>query len=147
MSLAMIQRLVISGCRGVRIDIDRTVAPCLSALLGRTAATWTTFPRAVPRRPLHDSAIRSERVNPRENGCGVADDISAFQLKKRPSRRSRSVISDRISQSDGWTVKALTTAEEYNLEALAYGLLDQQLYVPSKISTSANRRINPEFAK
>jgi len=33
-------------------------------------------------------------------------------------------------------VRALTTAEEYNLENLAYGLLDQQLYVPSKISTN-----------
>jgi len=37
-------------------------------------------------------------------------------------------------------VKALATAEEYNLEALAYGLLDQQLYVPSKISTSTDRK-------
>jgi len=37
-------------------------------------------------------------------------------------------------------VKALTTAEEYNLEALAYALLDQQLYIPSKISTSTSRK-------
>lgn len=35
-------------------------------------------------------------------------------------------------------MKALATAEEYNLEALAYGLLNQQLYVPNKISTSTN---------
>ncbi len=39
-----------------------------------------------------------------------------------------------------WTVKALATAEEYNLETLAYGLLNQQLYIPSKISTSTSRK-------
>jgi len=33
-------------------------------------------------------------------------------------------------------VRALTTAEEYNLENLAYGLLEQQLYIPNQICTN-----------
>lgn len=95
-------------------------------------------------------------------------DISTLQIKKRPPRRNRAVVNDdkapkssvsspeRGSILNGkktciyyekenfpllhqaWNVKALATAEEYNLEALAYGLLNQQLYIPSKISTSTN---------
>jgi len=42
-------------------------------------------------------------------------------------------------------VKALSTAEEYNLENLAYGLLDQRLYVPSKISTNCKYFLHPDF--
>lgn len=40
-----------------------------------------------------------------------------------------------------WNVKALATAEEYNLEALAYGLLNQQLYIPNKISMSTTNGV------
>ncbi|XP_077254923.1 required for meiotic nuclear division protein 1 homolog isoform X1 [Temnothorax americanus] len=142
MSLAMIQRLVIASCRG-KIDIDglRRVASSPGILHGRTAVINTWFPpthytRVIHRKPFHDSAIRSERINAKENEREVVDNISTFQIKKGPSRRNRVAISDKVLKSNAWSAKALATAEEYNLEALAYGLLDQQLYIPSKISTS-----------
>lgn len=99
MNLAMIQRLVISGCRS-KIDINayRMVAPSLSVLHGRTEVIKAGFP--VPHtcmihgKSFHDSTIRSEKINSKESGCGIADNVSTFQMKTRPSRRNRTIISD-----------------------------------------------------
>jgi len=138
----MIQRLVVSSCRGkINIDAYRRVASSLSVSYGRIAVIRPEFPAhytCTIHRFLHDSAIRSEKINPKANGCDIVDTISTFQIKKSPSRRNRIVINDTILKPNTWSVKALATAEEYNLEDLAYGLLDQQLYIPSKISTSTN---------
>lgn len=140
----MIQRLVISSCRG-KIDINafRRIKSSLSILQQSAAVIKTGFPVnrtcIIHKRSFHNSANYLEKINSKKNGIGVINDISTFQIKKRPSRRNRIVMNDdKILRPNTWTVKALATAEEYNLETLAYGLLDQQLYVPSKISTSTN---------
>ncbi|KAF7990615.1 hypothetical protein HCN44_000420 [Aphidius gifuensis] len=64
--------------------------------------------------------------------------ILGIQLKKRPVRKSKTLILDDadISQSGFWNVKGLATAEEYNLESLAEDLFKQNLYVTKKINTS-----------
>ncbi|XP_011695110.1 PREDICTED: uncharacterized protein LOC105454280 isoform X1 [Wasmannia auropunctata] len=149
MSLAMIQRIAISSCRG-KVDIDayrRILLPSLSVLRERTAVTEAgssvCHACVIHKRPFHESTIlrELERINPKESGISVTDDISTFQMNKRPARRSRVVIKDdKTPKSNAWSVKALTTAEEYDLETLAYGLLDQQLYIPDKISTSTNQQ-------
>ncbi|XP_014476170.1 PREDICTED: required for meiotic nuclear division protein 1 homolog isoform X2 [Dinoponera quadriceps] len=80
--------------------------------------------------------LHTNQLKENEDATG---NISTLQIKKRLPRRNKAVISDdKTPENDVWNVKALVTAEEYNLEALAYGLLTQQLYVPNKISTSTN---------
>lgn len=99
MNLAMIQRLVISNCRG-KIDIDayRRIVPSLNILRGRTAAIKAGFPVyhtcTIHKRLFHDSTIRLEKINPKGNGIGIINNISMFKIKKTSSRRSRVVIND-----------------------------------------------------
>ncbi|KAL6258738.1 hypothetical protein P5V15_010688 [Pogonomyrmex californicus] len=140
MSIAIIQRLVIASCRHkIDVDIYRRIVPCLSIFRARTE-----FPvhdvSLTHKRYLHDSTICLEKFHLKENVNGITDNISTLQIKKRPSRRNRSLINDGFKnpKPNTWSVKALVTAEEYDLENLAYGLLDQQLYIPNKISTSTN---------
>lgn len=43
-------------------------------------------------------------------------------------------------------MKALATAEEYDLEALMHGLLQQNLYIPTEIRSSNNRKQTKDFS-
>nr|XP_050870137.1 required for meiotic nuclear division protein 1 homolog isoform X2 [Vespula vulgaris] len=62
-----------------------------------------------------------------------------MNLKKRPIWKNKSVVGEEVSLIPGaWIIKALATAEQYNLESLEIGLLNQQLYIPHKICTSTN---------
>lgn len=96
MNLAIIQRLVISGCRG---KIDRRVAS--SILYGRTVIK-AGFPAhyMIHGKSFHDFTTRSEKLNSKENECDIADNASAFQMKTRSSRRNRTIISDTILKSN-----------------------------------------------
>ncbi|KAK0097080.1 hypothetical protein PV326_003369 [Microctonus aethiopoides] len=58
------------------------------------------------------------------------------QLKKRPLRKKKLISDKETSLSGFFSVKAMTTAEEYNLENLLKGLLSQDLYVPKTIHTT-----------
>ncbi|EFN85720.1 hypothetical protein EAI_11581 [Harpegnathos saltator] len=141
MSLAMIQRFALScGKRAIDTNACRRIAsswhltrrkppPEHVRLLARH--TYTIHTR------LHHSTL-SLYVNKLKQNADV-DDIPTLQIKKRPPRKNKAVISDENTPKiNTWDVKALATAEEYNLEALTNGLLSQQLYIPSKISTSNN---------
>ncbi|XP_008203478.1 required for meiotic nuclear division protein 1 homolog [Nasonia vitripennis] len=69
---------------------------------------------------------------------GIQENISALQMKKRPLRKKKTVTDEDETTMPGfWTVKALATADEYNLESLMDGLLKQNLYTPMEIRTSA----------
>lgn len=75
------------------------------------------------------------------NKKGIQENISALQLKKRPIRKHKSVVREEASLIPGvWIIKAMATAEQYNLEGLEIGLLNQQLYIPHKICISTNRK-------
>ncbi|XP_015592886.1 required for meiotic nuclear division protein 1 homolog isoform X2 [Cephus cinctus] len=70
---------------------------------------------------------------------GIQENISVLQMKKRPLRKKRPVVEDEERPLPGfWNVKAVATAEEYNLEELMDGLLEQNLYIPRKICTTSN---------
>jgi len=58
----------------------------------KTFPIYRTY--TIYKRHFHNSAICLEKINPKENGIDVIDNISTFQIKKRPSRRNRAVISD-----------------------------------------------------
>jgi len=98
MNLAIIQRLVISGCRG---KIDRRVVS--SILYGRTvikAGFPVHYARMIHGKSFHDFTVRSEKLNSKENECDITDNASAFQMKTRSSRRNRTIISDTILKSN-----------------------------------------------
>lgn len=118
MSLAMIQRLVISSWRG-KVDIDayRRIVPTLNILRETTTVIKAVFPVhhtcITHKRPFYDSAVCLEKINSKENGAGIIDNISTFQIKKRPSRRNRVIINDdKIPKSN---VSSLCQDEELKL--------------------------------
>jgi len=95
MILAMIQRLVISNRRG-KIDIDtyRRIIPSLNILREKTAAIkaeFSIYMCIAHKKHFYNSTIYLDKV--KENGIGV-NNISTFQIKKRPSRRNRAIIND-----------------------------------------------------
>nr|XP_012228884.1 PREDICTED: uncharacterized protein LOC105675948 [Linepithema humile] len=137
MSLTMIHRLVISSCRNkVAIDASWKIIPNLSVLQRKTTVQTDTCTNH--KRFFHNPIICPQKNQLKDT---VIENISTLIIKNRPSRRNRTIINnDKIPKPNTWNVKALATAEEYNLEALAYGLLNQQLYIPSEISTSTNLR-------
>ncbi|KAM0725461.1 hypothetical protein ACS0PU_008947 [Formica fusca] len=149
MSLRMIHRLALSSCKNkINIDAYWGIVPSLRTLQKGSTLVQTQFLThdvcIIHKRLFHNSTILQLQKNKlKENETGGVENISTFQIKKRSTRRNKAIISDdKTPKPDTWNVKALATAEEYNLEALAYGLLDQQLYIPSKISTSTNCKVN-----
>lgn len=67
----------------------------------------------------------------------IKEIISPLQIKKRPLRKKKPFSDEEDIPIPGfWKVKALATAEEYNLEALMEGLKQQDLYIPKKFLTS-----------
>lgn len=95
----MIQRLVISSCRG-KIDINafQRIKSSLSILQQSATVIKTGFPVnrtcIIHKRSFHDSTNYLEKINSKKNGIGIINDISTFQIKKRLSRRNRIVIND-----------------------------------------------------
>ncbi|XP_076388660.1 required for meiotic nuclear division protein 1 homolog [Megachile rotundata] len=71
-----------------------------------------------------------ELKNKKENNYPVT------HLKKRPKKR-KSLSADK-GNTESWSVRALSTSEEYNLEDLVKGLLQEQLYEPHTITTSTS---------
>lgn len=92
-----IQRLVILSCRG-KIDTYRRIIPSLSILRERTAvikAEFSIYHMCIThKKHFYHSTIHLEKVNLKENGIGIVDNVSTFQIKKRPSRQNRAIIND-----------------------------------------------------
>ncbi|XP_033606078.1 required for meiotic nuclear division protein 1 homolog isoform X2 [Cryptotermes secundus] len=62
---------------------------------------------------------------------GIHESVSALQMRTRVQRRKRPHLEEEDGRKLGyWNVVAFTTAEEYDLEKLTKGLLQQNLYVP-----------------
>lgn len=72
---------------------------------------------------------------------GIHESISALQMKTRLQRRKRlSPEEEEDRKKHGfWNVVAYATAEEYNLEKLTKGLLQENLYTPVKQPKSLER--------
>jgi len=104
MSLAVIQKLVISSCRGKIDNACRKIVSSLNILQERTSVIKAEFPVCrtciIHKRHFHDSAICLEKLNPKENEIDVTDNISTFQIKNRPSRRRVVISDDKILKSN-----------------------------------------------
>lgn len=79
------------------------------------------------------SNIMKNNVAKNQNGNSVMG-----ATKKKATRKKRFIMENEELHSHIWSVKAMATAEEYNLEELLVGLTNEQLYIPHKIPTSAS---------
>lgn len=80
----------------------------------------------------------------------IHDTISSIQIKKRPVKKKKTIDDDDKKPGVGM-ITAFATAEEYDLEKLAKGLIEQNLYEPKPIDNNsdvicalANYRIGKE---
>ncbi|XP_031835232.1 required for meiotic nuclear division protein 1 homolog isoform X6 [Nomia melanderi] len=80
---------------------------------------------------LSECKINESNTKVIKNTTDIA--YSSLQLKKRPKKRPFSKDGETIGK---WNVKALASAEEYNLEDLMRGLSEENLYIPDTITTS-----------
>lgn len=96
----MIHRLVLSSCRSkINIDAYWKIVPSLRTLQKKSAMVQTEFPTYVMsiihKRFFHNSAILQLQKNKlKENGTDVIENMPTLQIKKRPTRRNKVVISD-----------------------------------------------------
>lgn len=58
--------------------------------------------------------------------------------KQTQTQRKKRLEAERLPKLGFWNIKALTTAEQYDLEKLAEGLSRQNLYIPNKICLSTS---------
>ncbi|KAK1138057.1 hypothetical protein K0M31_002545 [Melipona bicolor] len=86
---------------------------------------------------LYTSKVQFEKVksNLKVLPTKSTDDFSITQIKKRLKKRKPIATNE---TNAAYSVKALATSEEYNLEALVQGLTEQKLYMPSSINTSTS---------
>ncbi|XP_078040878.1 uncharacterized protein LOC144472062 isoform X1 [Augochlora pura] len=85
---------------------------------------------------LHSSSVQYEKSKCDIKIINNRGDVnySALQLKKRPKKRPF----PKNEEVGEWNVKALATAEEYDLESLVHGLMEENLYIPDTICTSTS---------
>lgn len=69
--------------------------------------------------------------------------ISTLQMKKRPVRKKRPEEAE-VSEDGHFTVTAYATAEEYDLEKLLSGLVQQELYQPQKFICTDDNGVEPD---
>lgn len=85
---------------------------------------------------LHTTKVRFKEIKSNLKLFENQNNYSSVQLKKRPKKRKSLSTNEEINTS--YRMKALATSEEYNLESLVEGLIEQNLYIPSSINTSTN---------
>ncbi|XP_015174587.1 PREDICTED: required for meiotic nuclear division protein 1 homolog [Polistes dominula] len=141
MSCAILNRLVLMPCRrSLNYSTYRTVENVFMFTEKRItvplnySVNMNVF---ISCRSFHNNIQFFQNIA--NNKSGIQENISTLQLKKRSIRKNKQVVEEEASLLPGvWIIKALATAEEYNLESLEAGLLSQQLYVPQKIYISSN---------
>lgn len=137
-----IQQCVTLTCRNsINFDVYRrlnTALICCERVLTKRILTTKFSLQLNNNSSLHTNGILSKQINSSLNLLKEKNETNyaAVQLKKRPKKRK--TVAPEEKSSTAWSVKALATSEEYNLEALVQGLLQQNLYSPSSISTSTS---------
>ncbi|XP_055698943.1 required for meiotic nuclear division protein 1 homolog [Phlebotomus papatasi] len=76
-------------------------------------------------------------------GSKSIGNISTLQMKKRPVRKKRPEEAE-VSEDGHFTVTAYATAEEYDLEKLLSGLVQQELYEPKKFICTDDNGVEPD---
>uniref|UniRef100_A0A1B0CAM9 Uncharacterized protein n=1 Tax=Lutzomyia longipalpis TaxID=7200 RepID=A0A1B0CAM9_LUTLO len=69
--------------------------------------------------------------------------IATLQMKKRPMRKKRPEETE-VTEDGNFTVTAYATAEEYDLEKLLSGLVQQELYEPKKFICTDDNGVEPD---
>ncbi|XP_071865118.1 glutathione synthetase isoform X1 [Bombus fervidus] len=137
-----IQRFVILTCRSnINFNISRKINTVFTSY--NHALTTRVFMTKFSLQLHHNNLLHTTKVQFQKDKSNLklltnkdANNYSSVQMKKRTKKRTAVSTNDEISTA--YNVKALATSEEYNLEALAQGLIEQQLYEPSNIKTSTN---------
>lgn len=94
MSFATIHRLVISSYRDkIAIDAKWRIISSLSILQRKKTAVVQTDTCTNHKRFFHNSVIRPQKNQLKESGTAI-ENISALQIKNRPSRRNRTIINN-----------------------------------------------------
>ncbi|XP_076664067.1 required for meiotic nuclear division protein 1 homolog isoform X1 [Andrena cerasifolii] len=136
-----IQRYILSKCRGsinlnacreictTFISCDRTLVKPVFAANLNLQFNRNNF--------LHTDNIRYETTpsNIKAIPHKIKNNYPSTQLKKRPKKR-KNTFSNNDETVGAWNVKALATSEEYDLEGLVQGLMEQKLYIPDVTFTS-----------
>ncbi|XP_049767533.1 required for meiotic nuclear division protein 1 homolog [Schistocerca cancellata] len=82
-----------------------------------------------PPEKIKDIVIRSESTKSMHDPQGIHESFSALQTKKLVPRKKRTAVEEKgVSKPGFWNVVAYATAEEYELEKLREGLIQQDLY-------------------
>ncbi|XP_060820349.1 glutathione synthetase-like [Bombus pascuorum] len=137
-----IQRLVILTCRSnINFNIFRKINTVFTSY--NHALTTRVFMTKFSLKLHHNNLLYTTKVQFEKDNSNLklltnkdANNYSSVQMKKRTKKRT--AVSTNDETSTAYNVKALATSEEYNLEALAQGLIEEKLYEPSNIKTSTN---------
>lgn len=141
MNVKIIQKTLSTKCwNSVSVYICRKFNSTTALSVNKTLTKLKQFAELKPQPPssfiqIHNSyksnLVNGKLANDKKNN----DEVVA---KKRSTRKKRFVMESEETSSNIWTVKAMATADEYNLEKLLVSLIDQQLYIPHKIPTSTS---------
>lgn len=139
MNFVLIQRCILLTCKNnINLKVYKKVSS-ISCDKVFTERVLITKPNVqLNQKNFHTSAlqfnIETSLNNTKELKNKKETNYQPTQLKKRPKKR-KSLSTDK-GNIESWSVKALSTSEEYNLEALLQHLRQQQLYEPHTIATS-----------
>nr|XP_033341828.1 required for meiotic nuclear division protein 1 homolog isoform X2 [Megalopta genalis] len=135
MNLSAIQRCILLHCKSnINFTTCRKVTTTLTSYnlsLVKPASLIKLNSQHNCNNFLHSSRIQYEES---KSDIKINKEKGALQLKKRPKKRPFPKNED----IGVWNVKALATAEEYDLENLVHGLLEEKLYVPDTICTTTS---------
>ncbi|XP_068972865.1 required for meiotic nuclear division protein 1 homolog [Bombus flavifrons] len=137
-----IQRFIILTCRSnINFNISRKINTVFTSY--NHALTTRVFMTKLGLQLRYNNLLYSTKVQFEKDKSNLelltdksANNYSSVQMKKRTKKRT--AVSTNDEMSTAYNVKALATSEEYNLENLVQGLIEQKLYVPSSIQTSPN---------
>ncbi|KAK0182999.1 hypothetical protein PV327_001078 [Microctonus hyperodae] len=134
MIFCCIKNIVVNKSRVFGVDMIRNFATIISgeakfSLLsnGNIKHNLRIVSHVLSQRNLHEKSVQLKASD---------STILNPQLKKRPLRKKKLISDEETSLSGFFSVKAMATAEEYNLENLLKGLVSQDLYVPKTIHTT-----------
>ncbi|XP_033341828.2 required for meiotic nuclear division protein 1 homolog isoform X2 [Megalopta genalis] len=135
MNLSAIQRYILLHCKSnINFTTCRKVTTTLTSYnlsLVKPASLIKLNSQHNCNNFLHSSRIQYEES---KSDIKINKEKGTLQLKKRPKKRPFPKSED----IGVWNVKALATAEEYDLENLVHGLLEKKLYVPDTICTTTS---------
>lgn len=136
MIVITVQRLLLNAIKPTNLNTFHNVGIAVIQTQ-RNFITVTTTSLTNARKEYKNVFFNNAQYCTKKDFKSIKEIISPLQIKKRPLRKRKLCNDEEDTPVPGfWKVKALATAEEYNLEALMEGLKQQDLYIPQKFRTS-----------